>query len=212
MGSPFALYSALGLLHGFSALEEAENNGIPSKKLLEHPDLHFVYPVVNKGAGNSKAVSDDYKSTWDDFVVRYPYGSTQDWIRQLEGGNKQGMIGVEEVIKIHNKMHLKAHDGGNKVMVIFGADKLSENASNKLLKLLEEPPKKSFFLLVCDQTEGMLPTLVSRCQQLKLTPLATEEIKKGIKKMNASQPHSDSIPGRKLAESFGQTQHTRSHA
>ena len=185
-GLPLALYSALGLLHGFSALEEAENNGIPSKKLFEHPDLHFVFPVVNKGSSGSKAISDDYKSTWDDFVIRHPYGSTQDWIRQLEGGNKQGMIGVEEVIKIHNKMYLKAHNGGNKVMVIFGADKLSENASNKLLKLLEEPPKKSFFLLVCDQTEGMIPTLVSRCQQLKLTPLASEEIKKGIKKMNAS--------------------------
>ena len=185
-GLPLALYSALGLLHGFSALEEAENNGIPSKKLLEHPDLHFVFPVVNKGSIGSKAISDDYKSTWDDFVIHHPYGSTQDWIRQLEGGNKQGMIGVEEVIKIHNKMYLKAHNGGNKVMVIFGADKLSENASNKLLKLLEEPPKKSFFLLVCDQTEGMIPTLVSRCQQLKLTPLASEEIKKGIKKMNAS--------------------------
>ena len=185
-GLPLALYSALGLLHGFSALEEAENNGIPSKKLLEHPDLHFVFPVVNKGSSGSKAISDDYKSTWDDFIIRHPYGSTQDWIRQLEGGNKQGMIGVEEVIKIHNKMYLKAHNGGNKVMVIFGADKLSENASNKLLKLLEEPPKNSFFLLVCDQTEGMLPTLVSRCQQLKLTPLASEEIKKGIKKMNTS--------------------------
>ena len=185
-GLPLALYSALGLLHGFSALDEAENNGIPSKKLLEHPDLHFVYPVVNKGAGNSKAVSDDYKSTWDDFVVRYPYGSTQDWIRQLDAGNKQGMIGVEEVAKMHHKMYLKAHNGGNKVMVIFGADKLSENASNKLLKLLEEPPKNSFFLLVCDQTEEMLPTLVSRCQKVKLIPLTSEDIKNGIQKLNTS--------------------------
>ena len=183
---PMALYTALGLLHGFRTIDKAEYNGTPSKKLLEHPDLHFVFPVVNKGSIGSKAISDDYKSTWDDFIIRHPYGSTQDWIRQLEGGNKQGMIGVEEVIKIHNKMYLKAHNGGNKVMVIFGADKLSENASNKLLKLLEEPPNKSFFLLVCDQTEGMLPTLVSRCQQLKLTPLASEDIKKGIKKMNAS--------------------------
>ena len=183
---PMALYTALGLLHGFRSIDKAENNGTPSKKLLEHPDLHFVFPLVNKGSSSSKAISDDYKSTWDDFIIRHPYGSTQDWIRQLEGGNKQGMIGVEEVNRIHNKMYLKAHNGGNKVMVIFGADKLSENASNKLLKLLEEPPKKSFFLLVCDETEGMLPTLVSRCQQLKLTPLAPEEIKNGIKEMNVS--------------------------
>ena len=75
---PLALYSALGLLHGFSKLEEAENNGTPSKKLLEHPDLHFVYPIVNKGSGSSKAISDDYKSKWDGFIIRHPYGSTQD--------------------------------------------------------------------------------------------------------------------------------------
>ena len=65
------------------------------------------------------------------------------------------MIGVEEVANMHHKMYLKAHNAGNKVVVLFGADKLSENASNKLLKLLEEPPKNSF-LLVCDQPEGML--------------------------------------------------------
>ena len=183
---PLALYTALGLLHGFNTIEKAENIGTPSKKLLEHPDLHFVFPIVNKGSSSSKAISDDYKSVWDDFLIRHPYGSSQDWIGQLQAGNKQPMIGVEEVVKIHHKMCLKAHNGGNKVMVIFGADKLSENASNKLLKLLEEPPKKSFFLLVCDQTEGILPTLVSRCQQLKLIPLTLEEIKKGIQKMNAS--------------------------
>ena len=185
-GLPLALYGALGLLHGFDAVEVAEKRGTLSKKLLEHPDLHFVYPVINKGKGGSKAVSDDYKSTWDDFVVHHPYGSTQDWIRQLDGGNKQGMIGVEEVAKIHQKMYLKAHNGGEKVMILFGADKLSENASNKLLKLLEEPPNKSFFLLVCEQIEGMLPTLISRCQEVKLTPLSSEDINRGIEKLNAS--------------------------
>ena len=185
-GLPLALYGALGLLHGFEALENAEKSGTPSKKLLEHPDLHFVFPVINKGSGGSKVVSDNYKSTWDDFVIRQPYGSIQDWIRQLDAGNKQGMIGVEEVSKIHNKMYLRAHNGGNKVMIFFGSNKLSENASNKLLKLLEEPPKNNYFFLVCDQTEGMLPTLVSRCQEIKLTPLSSEKIMSEIQKRNAS--------------------------
>ena len=212
-GLPLAIYSALGLLHGFSALEKAENTGAPSKKLLEHPDLHFVYPVVNKGSGSSKAVSDDYKSIWDDFVAHQPYGSSQDWIRQLEAGNKQGMIGVEEVLRIHHKMHLKAHNGGNKVMVVFGADKLSEKASNKLLKLLEEPPKNSFFLLVCDQTEGMLPTLISRCQVVKLTPLTSEDIKIGLQKLDTasgSTPSFSSTRGswRRVLEEIDTPDHT----
>ena len=212
-GLPLALFSALGLLHGFDALETAENNGTPSKKLLEHPDLNFVYPVVNKGLGGTKAVSDDYKATWDDFVVHQPYGSTQDWIRQLEAGNKQGMIGVEEVAKIHHKMYLKAHNGGNKVMVLFGADKLSENASNKLLKLLEEPPENSFFLLVCDQTEGMLPTLVSRCQEVKLTPLTPEDIKSGLQKLKSDSGAPQTLSSsrgswRKVLEELNTPDHT----
>ena len=212
-GLPLALFSALGLLHGFETLETAENNGTPSKKLLEHPDLNFVYPVVNKGLGGTKGVSDDYRATWDDFVVHQPYGSTQDWIRQLEAGNKQGMIGVVEVAKMHHKMYLKAHNGGNKVMVLFGADKLSENASNKLLKLLEEPPKNSFFLLVCDQTEGMLPTLVSRCQEVKLTPLTPEDIRSGLKKLKSDSGAPQTLSSsrgswRKVLEELNTPDHT----
>ena len=212
-GLPLALFSALGLLYGFDALEIAENNGTPSKKLLEHPDLNFVYPTVNRGLGGTKAFSADCKATWDDFVVHQPYGSTQDWIRQMEARNKQGMIGVEEVAKMHHKMYLKAHNGGNKVMVLFGADKLSENASNKLLKLLEEPPKNSFFLLVCDQTEGMLPTLVSRCQEVKLTPLTPEDIKSGLQKLKSDSGAPQTLSSsrgswRKVLEELNTPDHT----
>ena len=182
---PLALYSAMGLLRGFDVLEGAEKNRTPIQKLWDHPDLHFVYPVINKSSGSAKAVSDDYKSTWNDFMQNEPYGSTQDWIHMLEAGNKQGIIGVEEVASIHQKMYLKSHDGGNKVLILFGADKLSEKASNKLLKLLEEPPMKSFFLLICEQTEGILPTLVSRCQQIKLKPLSDEEINKGLDQLDS---------------------------
>ena len=189
-GLPLSLYTALGLLHGFTAFENAEKNGTPWKKLLEHPDLHFVYPVIKNGTGSSKAVSDDYSSKWSDFLIHQPYGSTQDWIRRLEAGNKQGMIGVKEVTKIHHKMYLKSHNGGNKVMIFFGADKLSEKASNKLLKLLEEPPQKTYFLLVCDQTDGMLPTLVSRCQKIRLPHLTKDAIKIGIQKISPSGDYS----------------------
>ena len=196
-GLPLALHSALNLLYSLNTIENAEKNGTPSQKLLEHPDLHFVYPVINKVSGSSKSVSDDYKSTWDDFIIHNPYGSTQDWIRQLEGGNKQGIIGVEEVSKMHHKMHLKSLRGGNKVMVLFGAEKLTEYASNKLLKLFEEPPKNSFFLLVCDQTDGMLSTLVSRCQRMKLNPLTQDEIKSGIKKLNDISGSTQSLSSRR---------------
>ena len=215
-GLPLALYSAMGLLHGFSALETAEKKGNPSQKLWNHPDLHFVYPVVNKSSGGSKSVSDDYKLDWDKFLFSHPYGSIQDWIRQLDAGNKQGMIGVEEVAKMHHKMFLKAHDGGNKVMILFGADKLSETASNKLLKLLEEPPKNSYFFLIGEQIGGMLPTLVSRCQEVKLGPLSSEEIQAGLKKMNVAldvSPSASTGRGswRKVLDELNAPSHTLHH-
>ncbi|OUW76160.1 MAG: hypothetical protein CBD72_04700 [Flavobacteriaceae bacterium TMED212] len=184
-GLPLALYCAMGLLRGFDVLVGAENNQTPIKKPWDHPDLHFVYPVIKKSSRSAKVVSDDYRSSWNDFLQNDPYGSTQDWIHMLEAGNKQGMIGIKEVTIIHHKMYLKAHNAGNKVMILFGAHKLSEKASNKLLKLLEEPPKNSFFLLVCEQTESILPTLVSRCQEIKLKPLSPQEIIKGLDRLDS---------------------------
>jgi DNA polymerase-3 subunit delta' len=151
---------------------------------MDDPDLHFVFPVINKSGGSAKAVSDDFVTLWKDFMRDHPYGSIQDWIRQLDSGNKQGIIGTEEVAKMHHKMSLKSHSGGNKVMIIFGANKLSESASNKLLKLLEEPPKNSFFLLVAEQVGGLLPTLLSRCQEIRLNPLSPKEIQEGLSKIN----------------------------
>ena len=183
-GLPLALFGALGLLQGASATQAVDENGIPIQKLMDDPDLHFVFPVINRSSGSAKAVSDDFVTLWKDFMRDHPYGSIQDWIRQLDSGNKQGIIGTEEVAKMHHKMSLKSHSGGNKVMIIFGADKLSESASNKLLKLLEEPPKNSFFLLVAEQVGGLLPTLLSRCQEIRLNPLSPKEIQEGLSKIN----------------------------
>ena len=183
-GLPLALFGALGLLQGASATQAVDENGIPIQKLMDDPDLHFVFPVINRSSGSAKAVSDDFVTLWKDFMRNHPYGSIQDWIRQLDSGNKQGIIGTEEVAKMHHKMSLKSHSGGNKVMIIFGADKLSESASNKLLKLLEEPPKNSFFLLVAEQVGGLLPTLLSRCQEIRINPLSPKEIQEGLSKIN----------------------------
>ena len=183
-GLPLALFGALGLLQGASATQAVDENGIPIQKLMDDPDLHFVFPVINRSSGSAKAVSDDFVTLWKDFMRDHPYGSIQDWIRQLDSGNKQGIIGTEEVAKMHHKMSLKSHSGGNKVMIIFGVDKLSESASNKLLKLLEEPPKNSFFLLVAEQVGGLLPTLLSRCQEIRLNPLSPKEIQEGLSKIN----------------------------
>ena len=98
-GLPLALSSALGLIYGFDFLKKEEEKGVNSRKLLQHPDLHFVYPIINKSSGSAKATSDDFIEDWTEFLGQSPYGGTRDWINQLEAGNKQGMIGVREVSK-----------------------------------------------------------------------------------------------------------------
>ena len=186
-GLPLALFSSLGLIYGFEHLNDEEQKGISSHKLLYHPDLHFVYPVINKSSGSAKATSEDYGEIWSTFISNHPYGRLQDWINQLEAGNKQGIIGVEEVSKIHNKISLKAHSGGKKVMVIFGVEKLSESASNKLLKLIEEPPRNSYFFLVAENEELLLPTLISRCQLIKLNPILAKVMEDRLTAIGAGE-------------------------
>ena len=186
-GLPLALFCALELIYGFEFLNKEQKKGVSSQKFLYNPDLHFIYPVVNKTTGVAKNTSEDYSENWFVFLNNNPYGGPQDWINQLEAGNKQGIIGVEEVSKIHNKMHLKAHGGGKKVMVIFGVEKISESASNKLLKLLEEPPNNCYFFLVGEQVELLLPTLVSRCQMIKLNPLLEKTIENKLTAIEASE-------------------------
>jgi DNA polymerase-3 subunit delta' len=186
-GLPLALFCALELIYGFEFLNNEQKKGVSSQKFLYNPDLHFIYPVVNKSTGVAKNTSEDYSENWFVFINNNPYGGSQEWINQLEAGNKQGIIGVEEVSKIHNKMHLKAHGGGKKVMVIFGVEKISESASNKLLKLLEEPPNNCYFFLVGEQVELLLPTLVSRCQMIKLNPLLEKTIENKLTAIEASE-------------------------
>ena len=194
-GLPLALGCSLGLIYGFDQLKIEESNGVDSKKLLDHPDVHFVYPIVNASVKNSKLTSDDFRVVWREFLTDYPYGNVFDWVKRLESGNKQGIIGVKEVQKIHHKMSLKSHGGGNKVMVIFGADKLNTDATNKLLKLFEEPPKNSFFILIAEQAEKLLPTLVSRCQKVTVPPIKIDKIEIGLKKLMPEGEISGAVNG-----------------
>ena len=183
-GLPIALYYSLGLIYGFDFLEEQEKIGKNSIELLQHPDLHFVYPIANKSIGNKKISSEFFSKDWFDFLLNNPYGSTEEWINELDAGNKQGTIGVEEVSKIIHKMHIKPHSAKNKVLVLFGANKISERASNKFLKLIEEPPNNCFFLFVGEQLNTLLPTLISRCQFIKVNPIKPNEIKENLFKID----------------------------
>lgn len=143
---------------------------------LTHPDLHFVFPVATTDKIKSKPVSDNFLEEWRGFILSNPYGNVFDWYNALGIENKQGQIGVDEAEVIVKKLSLKTYEGGYKVMIIWMAEKLNTAASNKLLKLIEEPPDKTILLLITEDEDQILNTITSRCQQVKLFPLSENDI------------------------------------
>jgi len=138
---------------------------------FSHPDLHFVFPVATNDQVKSHPVSANFIKQWREFVVENPYGSLFEWLKSLGIQNKQGQIGVDEAQEIMKALSLKAYEGGYKVMIIWMADKMNTATANKLLKLLEEPPQKTVFLLVTENQDDIMQTILSRCQILEFQGL-----------------------------------------
>src|SRR5690606_10805676 len=109
---------------------------------LMHPDLHFAFPVSTSQKVKSHAVSDHYLEEWRQFVREQPYGNLLDWYRLIGIEKKQAQIGVDESQDLVRKLSLKSYEGGYKVLIVWMAEKMNQAASNKLLKLIEEPPDK----------------------------------------------------------------------
>ena len=132
-----------------------------------HPDLHFAYPVpLNKEKGIKS--STDLIKNWREQLSDNPYLSVNDWYDSLDAENKQPTIGVEESAEILRKLTLKSYESEYKVMIIWPLDTMNATAANKLLKILEEPPEKTLFLLVCENEEQLLRTVLSRTQLVKI--------------------------------------------
>ncbi|NNK11249.1 MAG: DNA polymerase III subunit delta' [Flavobacteriaceae bacterium] len=149
-------------------------------KSFSHPDLHFAFPVSNTDSVKSHAVSDNFLTEWRRFLKEDPYGSLFDWYRYIGIEKKQGQIGVDEAMDIVKKLSLKSYEGGHKVMIIWMAERMNISAANKLLKLLEEPPNKTIFLLVAEDEEQILQTIRSRCQLLHFPPLPEQAIAQAL--------------------------------
>lgn len=142
---------------------------------LSHPDLHFVFPIINK-KGNKEAFCDDFLPEWRKFLQETPYGTLTTWLEHLGSANAQGLIYARESNEIMRKLNLKAYESEYKIMIIWLPEKMHEAAANKLLKLLEEPPEKTIFLLVSEEPEKVIPTIQSRAQFLAVPPISDEDL------------------------------------
>lgn len=135
---------------------------------LIHPDLHFVYPVANTKKVSSKAVSKNFIAEWREALFESDYYlSAQDWYRKIEIENKQGSISVNEANEIIKTINVKPYESEYKVVIIWMAGKMHHAAAPKLLKSLEEPPDKTLFILITDNPEEIISTIISRVQLIK---------------------------------------------
>ena len=140
---------------------------------LQHPDLHFAFPVVNrKGqSGDDSAVSLDYIAEWRDILLRRPDITYTDWVKFISDEGKNAQIYKAEASSIIRILSTKPYESDKRVMIIWLPEKINETASNKLLKIIEEPYPKTFFLLVSNDPDRVLGTILSRCQRLNIPPL-----------------------------------------
>jgi DNA polymerase-3 subunit delta' len=169
------------LNNGPSFIHPDEIAGQPAFQRAEqllHPDLHFSYPVIPRKSGD-KPISTDYLPEWRDFLKQYPYGNAYDWLQSIGAENKQGNITAEECNAIIRTLSLKSFESAFKVLLLWMPEYLGKEG-NKLLKLIEEPPPNTLFLLVAENEELILPTILSRCQTIRLPAPDTQEIEAAL--------------------------------
>ncbi len=137
---------------------------------LQHPDLHFVFPVVKS------KTSDEYLTEWREFLHGNAYFNLNDWLNFIQAENAQGIIYSKESDEIIRKLNLKVYEAPYKIMIVWLPEKMHEACANKLLKMIEEPPQNTVFLLVSEDLENVLTTIQSRCQPLHIRAIEADEM------------------------------------
>ena len=141
---------------------------------LVHPDVHFMFPVYKKESGlppETYPKSDDFIFPWRQTVLKTPYMNVSEWMRAIGATTQQGELYVAQANEILRKLSLRSSEGGYRVVIVWQPERMNEQCANKLLKLIEEPPTETVFLLVSDDAEMVLPTIQSRCQRIVFHPL-----------------------------------------
>jgi DNA polymerase-3 subunit delta' len=149
---------------------------------LAHPDLHFVFPATSASAtkGDETPVEKALEK-WREIVIENPFFDQYQWYDRIGIENKQGLIGVKESIEIIRKLNLKSYESDFKILIMWLPERMNSTAANKLLKMVEEPPPGTVFLLVSETPEEVLPTILSRTQLIKIPRLSNEDVREALK-------------------------------
>lgn len=151
---------------------------------MVHPDIHYSYPVIPAKSGD-KPVSTDYITEWREFISKTPYGNSYDWLQYIGAENKQGNITAHECNDIIRKMSLKSFESSYKILIMWMPELLGKEG-NKLLKLIEEPPPDTVFILVAENEALILQTILSRTQLVKVTQPSAREIEDALMALDVS--------------------------
>ena len=154
---------------------------------LAHPDLHFAFPVFNS-AKFKNAVSDDFLPEWREMFKSSPYFNLSQWLEKIDAGNSQGLIYERESDNIYRKLNLKSFEAEYKVMIIWLPEKMNAACSNKLLKIIEEPPSKTLFILISEQEDSIISTIRSRVQLVKFPFIKNKALTEFLQKNEGANP------------------------
>ena len=162
--------------------ESANANAVAMLAKFQHPDLHFVYPVIRPAGTSSekKITSDDFTRQWTSLLTETVYFSFEEWLNRMEAVNQQAQIFAAEGDVITHKLSLKSSQGGYKVCLIWLPERMHTTFANKILKLLEEPPAQTVFILVSEEPHLLLETIRSRVQRIDLRRIDDEDIEKAL--------------------------------
>ena len=154
----------------------------PMLQKLEHPDLHFTYPTIKLPSMGSdhKPVSEDFAREWHELMMQGPYFTMDEWMTAMGGENQQAIITAGESDSLVRKLSLKSSQGGYKVSVIWLPERMNIECANKLLKLIEEPPQQTVFIMVCEEPDKLLETIRSRVQRIDVKQLPAETIAQAL--------------------------------
>lgn len=167
---------------------------------LAHPDLHFMYPITSTKEFDSKPVSTMFLPHWRKIVpAKKGFFDINDWYLQIGIENKQGLINTEDCGELVRKLSYTSYQSEYKVMIMWMVEKLHHSGANKILKILEEPPDKTLFILIAEQHDLMLPTILSRTQLIKFQSYSDDELEKGVKVLSGCTPQ-EALSAKFMAE------------
>lgn len=154
---------------------------------LIHPDLHFTFPVVKKDNQTDPPLSADRMAEWREAVLANPYMGYNDWLNKMNAENKQGNITARECRDVVNKLGMKTFESPYKVWLVWKAELLKKEG-NRLLKIIEEPPDNTVIILMAEDENQILNTILSRTQIYRLPPLSDEEICEALETNTDADP------------------------